>query len=65
MPKGAPPCCLECNSRKGERPAADFLRSLYREGSLTRADLIRGLQSLNDLAAGKLDAAFPRRGTPP
>ncbi len=47
-------CCLECNSRKGERPAADFLRSLYREGRLTGAELIRGLQSLNDLAAGNL-----------
>jgi 5-methylcytosine-specific restriction endonuclease McrA len=23
-------CCLECNSRKGDRPARDFLRTLYR-----------------------------------
>ena len=46
--------CRECNSRKGERPAADFLRSLYREGRVTGVELIRGLQSLNDLAAGKL-----------
>jgi len=30
------------------------LRSLYREGRLTGAELIRGLQSLKDLAAGKL-----------
>lgn len=46
--------CLECNSRKGERPAGDFMRSLYREGRVTGAELIRGLQSLKDLAAGKL-----------
>lgn len=47
-------CCRECNSRKGDRPADDFLRLLYREGRLTSAELLRGLQSLKDLAAGKL-----------
>jgi 5-methylcytosine-specific restriction endonuclease McrA len=47
-------CCRECNSRKGERPAPGFLRSLYREGRIVGAELIRGLQSLKDLAAGKL-----------
>jgi 5-methylcytosine-specific restriction endonuclease McrA len=47
-------CCRECNSRKGERPAPDFLRSLYREGRLTGAELIRALQSLTDLATGNL-----------
>src|SRR5713226_8390142 len=47
-------CCLACNSRKGERPAGDFLRSLYREGRVTGAELIRSLRSLKDLAAGKL-----------
>jgi hypothetical protein len=52
-------CCRECNSRKGERPAADFLRSLYREGRLTGAELIHALQSLNDLAAGKLRPVLP------
>jgi len=46
--------CRECNSRKGERPAGDFMRLLYREGRLTGAELLRGLQSLKDLAAGKL-----------
>jgi hypothetical protein len=30
------------------------MRSLYREGRVTGAELIRGLQSLKDLAAGKL-----------
>ena len=52
--------CRECNSRKGERPAADFMRALYREGRLTGAELLRGLRSLKDLAAGKLRPALPR-----
>ena len=47
-------CCRECNSRKNDRPADDFLRLLYREGRLTSAELIRGLRSLKELAAGKL-----------
>jgi hypothetical protein len=38
----------------GERSANDFLRLLYREGRIVGAELIRGLQSLNDLAAGNL-----------
>jgi hypothetical protein len=32
-------CCVECNSAKGERDARDFLRSLYRKGGLTKAEL--------------------------
>src|SRR5712691_10387314 len=32
-------CCLECNSRKGGRPAPDFLRILYRLWRLTPAEL--------------------------
>jgi len=52
-------CCRECNSRKGERPAPDFLRALYREGRVTGAELIGALQSLNDLAAGNLRPVFP------
>ena len=52
--------CRECNSRKRERAADDFLRSLYREGRLTGAELLRGLQSLQDLAAGKLRPVLPR-----
>jgi 5-methylcytosine-specific restriction endonuclease McrA len=47
-------CCRECNSRKGERPAPDFLRLLYREGRIVGAELLRGLQSLKDLASGNL-----------
>jgi 5-methylcytosine-specific restriction endonuclease McrA/predicted transcriptional regulator len=47
-------CCLDCNGRKGERPASDFLRLLYREGRLTGTELQRTLHSLKALASGKL-----------
>ena len=47
-------CCVECNSRKGDRPAPDFLRTLYRLGRLTPAELDARLRALKDLAAGKL-----------
>lgn len=46
-------CCLECNSRKGDRPARDFLRTLYRLGRLTATELDGRLRALKDLAAGK------------
>jgi hypothetical protein len=46
--------CMECNSQKGERPAGDFLRWLYREGRLTAAEMAGRLRALEDLAAGKL-----------
>ena len=47
-------CCLECNSQKGERPAGDFLRWLYRERRLTAAELAARLRALDDLASGRL-----------
>src|SRR5712664_1162867 len=47
-------CCIECNTRKGDRPAPDFLRTLYRLGRLTPAELDARLRALKDLAAGKL-----------
>jgi 5-methylcytosine-specific restriction endonuclease McrA len=47
-------CCLECNTRKGDRPARDFLRTLYRLGRLTPAELDARLRALKALAAGKL-----------
>ena len=47
-------CCLECNTRKGDRAAPDFLRTLYRQGRLTSAELDARLRSLKDVAAGKL-----------
>jgi 5-methylcytosine-specific restriction endonuclease McrA len=52
-------CCLECNSRKGDRPAPDFLRTLYRLGRLTAAELDGRLRALKGLAAGKLRPQLP------
>ncbi len=46
--------CIECNSQKGEKPADDFLRSLYRERRLTAAELAARLRALDALASGKL-----------
>ncbi len=47
-------CCIECNTRKGDRPVPDFLRTLYRLGRLTPAELDARLRALKDLAGGKL-----------
>lgn len=52
-------CCLECNSRKGERPAEDFLRWLYRERRVTAAELAGRVRALDALASGKLRPAVP------
>jgi hypothetical protein len=51
--------CMECNTRKGDRPAPDFLRTLYRQGRLTPAELDTRLRALKDLAAGKLRPVGP------
>src|SRR4029077_17624401 len=47
-------CCIECNTRKGDRPAPDFRRPRSRQGRLTPAELDARLRALKDLAAGKL-----------
>jgi 5-methylcytosine-specific restriction endonuclease McrA len=52
-------CCIECNTRKGDRAAPDFLRALYRLGRLTPAELDARLRALKDLAAGKLRPVLP------
>lgn len=52
-------CCLECNSRKKDRPAPDFLRTLYRQGRLTPTELDARLRALKSLAAGKLRPTLP------
>jgi hypothetical protein len=64
--------CLECNSRKAQTPAADFLRRLYRERRLASAELTARLRALDALAAGKLRPTLPapanptpRKGRPP
>jgi DNA-binding protein Fis len=58
-------CCLECNSRKGETPASDFVRWLYREGRLMPAELTDRLRALEDLASGKLSPALVVAGFSP
>ena len=55
-------CCAECNSYKGEKPAADFLRGLYRDGRLTAAELSERLRALEALAVGKLRPALESSG---
>jgi len=52
-------CCIECNTRKNDRPVPDFLRTLYRLGRLTPAELDARLRALKDLAAGKLRPLLP------
>jgi hypothetical protein len=63
--------CLECNSLKGERSAADFLRWLYRQRSLTASELHACLRALDALSSGKLpppvlhpDTTIGRKGRP-
>jgi hypothetical protein len=46
--------CRECNSLKRERQVPDFLRWLFREGHLSRAELSGRLRAVEQLAAGKL-----------
>ncbi len=57
-------CCLECNSQKGERPAEDFLRGLYRERRLTASELAERLRALDALASGKLPPLLATAGNP-
>jgi 5-methylcytosine-specific restriction endonuclease McrA len=51
--------CMECNVQKGEKPADDFLRRLYRERRLTAAELAGRLRALDALASGKLRPPLP------
>src|SRR5882762_2820605 len=59
-------CCHECNSKKNDLPAADFLRWLHRERRLTEVELAARFRALDALAAGKLRPRLPpqclRRG---
>jgi hypothetical protein len=51
-------CCLECNATKGGRPAADFLRQLFRSGRLSSSDLDSRLAALDSLRRGHLIPAL-------
>ena len=61
--------CPDCNSRKADRPALEFLRSLYRDRRLSSQELTGRLRALDDLAAGKLKPPLPNQAslasTPP
>jgi 5-methylcytosine-specific restriction endonuclease McrA len=52
-------CCHECNCRKNDLPAANFLRWLHRERRLTAPELTARLRALDALAAGKLRPRLP------
>ncbi len=47
-------CCFDCNSRKRNRPAAEFLRVLFRTGRLSDAELDSRFIALDSLQAGHL-----------
>jgi hypothetical protein len=51
-------CCVECNARKGEKPAEDLLRLLFREGRLNKTELAARRRTLRMLAEGKLKPAL-------
>jgi hypothetical protein len=55
-------CCLDCNSQKGQRPAVEFVRWLYRERRLSDIELSGRLRALDELAAGKLIPPLPAQG---
>ena len=52
-------CCVDCNSKKGERSAEEFFRWLYREHRLNTDELTGRLRALQDLQAGKLIPPLP------
>jgi 5-methylcytosine-specific restriction endonuclease McrA len=65
-------CCLDCNTKKGETRAEDFLRSLYRGRRLNDRELEGRLRALEAFASGKLPpplaaagSPIPRKGRPP
>jgi HNH endonuclease len=55
--------CIECNSQKGEKPAEEFLRWLFREHRLGAAELRGRFEALEMLAAGKLRPELSSRAT--
>ena len=53
-------CCMECNSRKAQKSAPDFLCSLFRERRLTTRLLASRLRALEALGAGNLRPRLPK-----
>jgi hypothetical protein len=54
--------CMECNAQKGERPAEEYLRWLFREHRLGAAELRGRFEALELLVAGKLRPALASQG---
>lgn len=52
-------CCQDCNFKKNDLRAADFLRWLHRERRLTNVELAARFRALDALAAGKLRPCLP------
>lgn len=52
-------CCTECNSRKSEMAAKDFLRRLYRDERLSGSEFAGRLRAVDALAADKLRPVLP------
>lgn len=52
-------CCIDCNTRKGQRHAQDFLRWLHRDRQLTARELSGRMRALRALIAGKLRPRIP------
>ena len=50
--------CKNCNDKKGDISAEDFLRSLYRDGLLSDQELTNKLQLLTEIKNGKLKPAI-------
>jgi len=46
--------CLSCNNRKGEMPAEEFLRTLYRESILSAREFEARIGALQALKEGRL-----------
>jgi hypothetical protein len=51
--------CMACNAQKGEQPAEEYLRWLFREHRLGEAELRDRFEALELLAAGKLRPTLP------
>ena len=51
--------CRQCNNRKNDLPADEFLRGLYRDGFLGAPELQERLAQLDKLRAGDLKPSVP------
>jgi len=52
-------CCHDCNTKKTDRHAEEFLRWLFREGKLNSLEMKSRFRDLRALKAGKLKPPLP------